>query len=259
MELEMSMASRCSKTQCRARVSHCLDTRLQFDSDFVSVCNWSIIKSWISPGRCGVRLVVVVVIMKGPALRSDRSGNLLHNRFSIQDTHQSSEPTASRSSLFIQAHEAELIRRHRAKLAAQALGMLRWSRNRCFQWAKEIRRWGGDHGMASGNISKHEEERQASLSHRTGHLESHIVALISFDCALVSYRRIEGDSTPFQVAAPVNANIDRLRKLGHEEGKNGALRHVDANDLKVSTSQSPAHNVVNPCVFAAQRPGSCGA
>jgi hypothetical protein len=41
---------------------------------------------------------------------------------------------------------------------------------------------------------------------------------------------IEGDSTTFQVIAPVNANIDRLKELVHEKCKN-TLSNVDGKDL----------------------------
>jgi hypothetical protein len=42
---------------------------------------------------------------------------------------------------------------------------------------------------------------------------------------------IEGDSTLFEVTAPVTASIHRLKQLIHEERKNGVLRKVDASDL----------------------------
>ena len=38
---------------------------------------------------------------------------------------------------------------------------------------------------------------------------------------------IEGDSMPFKVTAPVNANINRLKELVRDD----ALRNVDASDL----------------------------
>ena len=38
---------------------------------------------------------------------------------------------------------------------------------------------------------------------------------------------IESDSTPFEVTAPVNASIHRLKELLHEKGKNGVLSNVD--------------------------------
>jgi hypothetical protein len=50
---------------------------------------------------------------------------------------------------------------------------------------------------------------------------------------------IEGDSMPFEVTAPVNANINRLKEVVREKGKNGVLGNVDAKDLvllKVSAS-----------------------
>ena len=76
------------------------------------------------------------------------------------DTQQSSEPTASRSSLLIQAHEAELVRGHRAKLAAQALEMITTADGGDLatghgassgqgKSGDGLIRWGGDHGMAS--------------------------------------------------------------------------------------------------------------
>ena len=39
------------------------------------------------------------------------------------------------------------------------------------------------------------------------------------------------DSTAFEVIAPVNASIGRLKKLVWEERKNGVLRDTDAPDL----------------------------
>ena len=72
------------------------------------------------------------------------------------------EPTAGPSSLFIQAHEAELVRGHRAKLAAQSLEIIATTdggglgTGRGASSAKNnsgdgLIRWGGDHGMASAN------------------------------------------------------------------------------------------------------------
>jgi Crinkler effector protein N-terminal domain len=39
------------------------------------------------------------------------------------------------------------------------------------------------------------------------------------------------DSNPFEVTAPVDASIGRLKKLIWEERKNGVLRGIDATDL----------------------------
>lgn len=53
---------------------------------------------------------------------------------------------------------------------------------------------------------------------------------------------IKGDSTAFEVTAPVRASIGRLKKLVWEERKHGVLRETDATDLvlwKVS-SECPA-------------------
>lgn len=41
----------------------------------------------------------------------------------------------------------------------------------------------------------------------------------------------KGDSTAFEVIAPVNASISRLKKLVWEERKNGEFRDTDATDL----------------------------
>ena len=40
-----------------------------------------------------------------------------------------------------------------------------------------------------------------------------------------------GDSTPFEVTAPVNATIYRLKELVWEKRKRGTLKNVDASDL----------------------------
>ena len=42
---------------------------------------------------------------------------------------------------------------------------------------------------------------------------------------------VERDATPFEVTAPVNANINRLKELVHEKRKNGVFSNVDASDL----------------------------
>jgi len=42
---------------------------------------------------------------------------------------------------------------------------------------------------------------------------------------------IKGDPNVFEITAPVNANISRLKKLVWEEGKNGVLSNTDAKDL----------------------------
>jgi hypothetical protein len=50
---------------------------------------------------------------------------------------------------------------------------------------------------------------------------------------------VEGDSTPFKITSPTNIDIDDLKKLIHEERKQGVLQGVDAVDLvllKVSIS-----------------------
>ena len=50
---------------------------------------------------------------------------------------------------------------------------------------------------------------------------------------------VEGDSTPFKVIAPLNADIDDLKTLVRERGINVAERTILAKDLtvwKVSTS-----------------------
>src|ERR1700732_1033628 len=51
---------------------------------------------------------------------------------------------------------------------------------------------------------------------------------------------IKGDSNPFEVTAPVDASISKLKKLVWEERKNGAFLGVDATDLllwKVSSER----------------------
>jgi len=60
---------------------------------------------------------------------------------------------------------------------------------------------------------------------------------------------VEGDLTPFQVYAPLFMNIAQLKKLIHEEGKDGVLRGIDAKDLKlwkVSPFHRPAQTWVTP-------------
>ena len=42
---------------------------------------------------------------------------------------------------------------------------------------------------------------------------------------------IQGDSTPFEVTAPVNATINRLKELVWEKRKRGAFKNVDASDI----------------------------
>ena len=42
---------------------------------------------------------------------------------------------------------------------------------------------------------------------------------------------IKGDPNAFEVTAPINASIARLKKLVWEQRKNGVLRGIDAADL----------------------------
>jgi hypothetical protein len=42
---------------------------------------------------------------------------------------------------------------------------------------------------------------------------------------------IKDDPNVFEVTAPVDATISRLKKLVWEEGKNGVLSNTDAKDL----------------------------
>ena len=42
---------------------------------------------------------------------------------------------------------------------------------------------------------------------------------------------IKGDPNAFEVTAPVDASIARLKKLVWEQRKNGVLREIDAADL----------------------------
>jgi hypothetical protein len=52
---------------------------------------------------------------------------------------------------------------------------------------------------------------------------------------------IDIESMPFEVTAPINASVNRLKELVWEKGKNGVLGNVDAKNLvlyKVITFQS---------------------
>ena len=44
---------------------------------------------------------------------------------------------------------------------------------------------------------------------------------------------IEGDSSPFIVEPKEDISIMKLKKLIHEEGKNGVLGRVDGKDLRL--------------------------
>jgi hypothetical protein len=69
---------------------------------------------------------------------------------------------------------------------------------------------------------------------------------------------IKNDSNPFEVTAPVNASISRLKKLVWEKGKNGILSETDAKDLvlcKVS-SELLADNAQAHFLLVAQSTGA---